>query len=255
MDSKAFYGHKLHPETRIFIAENIGDQYTVNQVDPAELSRAAVIDLNPTTADWLAWASKNCHNATVEYIRANEGDLEYTGNFEPNKKYPDRRAWARCDRELVLSGLMETPEDTSFYHMAGAIIGVEAATKFWRFCKERDRDVSAVDILTGWAASKKRLGKNVPQERYIELVGKLGDWAKKNILTPDQAKEMAAFMHDAPGEARLACWAALHGTKNILILHAAPGMPELLTKTAMGAEAPKAAASKPVAAPKTKKSK
>ena len=69
-DSKAFYGHRLHPETIIVIAENIGDAYTVNQSDPAEISRAATVHLDPTKEEFIDYISNKCDSALVEIGRA-----------------------------------------------------------------------------------------------------------------------------------------------------------------------------------------
>ena len=52
-------GHKLHPETRVFAAVNEGDDFQVNEMDPALLRRFFVADLEPTTEDWLSWARKS----------------------------------------------------------------------------------------------------------------------------------------------------------------------------------------------------
>ena len=113
-DSKAFDGNLLHDGTRVMVAVNIGDQYDVTPMDPAALSRYAVVDLDPTTQDWLDWANDNCNQALVEFIRSNEKYLEYKDTCEPNKKYPDRRAWGNLDAELAQSGLYSAPEDVVF---------------------------------------------------------------------------------------------------------------------------------------------
>ena len=61
-DSRKLNGHNLHPDTIIFAAVNggeHGENYQVNEMDPAELDRWSVWDIEPTVEDWLAWA-KDC---------------------------------------------------------------------------------------------------------------------------------------------------------------------------------------------------
>lgn len=220
-DSKAFYGNRLHDGTRIVIAENIGDAYMVNQSDPAEVSRAATVLLETTVEEWLDYANKTCHPATVEFIRQNHKALEHNGPFEPNKKYPDRRSWWKLDKELDRLGLFDEPNDHMFYVLAGAFLGAEQAGAFHKFCKERERHVSADDVLKDWNKAKARLGRNITAEQYIELSHKLESWMEKNTFTDDQADQVALFMKDCPPEPRLMVWVGSQKIKkNVLLLHA-----------------------------------
>ena len=233
-DSKAFYGNRLHDETFITVAENIGDMYTVNQSDPAEVSRGAVVELNPSQEEWLDYVQTKCDGAMVEFCRQNNKCIEHNGTFEPNKKYPDRRAWMQLDGELTSHKLYDNVEDPMFYVLTGAFLGVEVAGLFKKFCAERDRQVSAADILKDWNKSKIRLGKT-SNEIYVELVAKLGDWLKKHELDEKQARELAAFMHDAPPEPRMSTWAVIQKSmKNLLKVH--PLIEQLMVRTATGQE-------------------
>lgn len=200
MDSKAFYGRKLHPETRIFIAENIGEQYTVNQVDPAELSRAAVVALEPTVKDWLAWAEANLSDAVREYILSNERDLEHSGTCEPNTKYPDRRAWAKLDKEIDRLHLYEDPTNPLLYQIAGAFVGPAIGMRYADFCKNRNREVSAADIFKNWTACKKRLGKQLTVAKFVELSEKVVDFLGTTKLPPGGVTQYHEFLKDSPPE-------------------------------------------------------
>lgn len=236
MDSKAFYGYELHPETRIFVAENIGDQYSVNQIDPAELSRSAVIDLRPTVKDFLIYAESKCDRALVEYIRSNEKDLEYTGAFQGNKKYQDRRAWVRLDEQLTASGLYETPEHVMFYNMACSMIGTEIGTKFWKFCKERERDVKAIDMLTDAKAAFRRLGADTEHSKYVEIAHKIVDWLKENTLVDKQAAQLNVFLQTVQPEVGMLVWTVLSNSKENLFVafpHIRYTITSRLTKKAM----------------------
>lgn len=221
-DSKAFYGNHLHDETRVVVAENDGDEYQIQQCDPAEISRCATIILSPSVKDWLEYASTRCHEATIEFVRNNERLLENTDTFEPNKKYPDRRSWFKLDQEAQRLGLFDDPTNHLLYVLACSFLGVETGSKFEKFIKERNREVSAKDILTNWTKAKKRLAGNstIPSERYVECADKLSDWAQKNKLTYEQAEQYAKFMQDSPPEVMMTAWANLQkDVKNLAILH------------------------------------
>lgn len=235
-DSRKFYGYELHPETRIIIAENIGDQYQVQASDPAAISRYAIIDLEPTVEEWLAFANEHCSVELVEFIRTNPHLLDFTGTCENNAKYYDRRAWHRLDQELDRTGLLEDPANPLFYAMCLAMVGPEAGISFTKFCQTRDRQVSAADVLTDWEKAKKKMGKET-NEKYIELVGKLEDYFKKfkddETLTDEQTIQMAKFIHDCPAEPVMACWVALN-VNQATLLKVHPHVAPLIVKVASG---------------------
>lgn len=245
-DSKAFYGHVLHNESRICVAENVGQNYQVEQSDPAEVSRWVTVELEPDHEDWLKWADGKVHPACIEFIRANKKLLEHTGNFEPEKKYPDRRSWFKLDQELQRLGLYEdeNPNRVNLqYIMCGAFLGNEAGTKYDHFLMNREREIKATDILKDWNKAKKRLSrgqKGITNEQYVEATAKLGDWLKdvKNVLTKDQAKQYAKFMHDCPPEPRMSAWALLQkNPDNLFAVH--PFIEKLMVATASGADTSK----------------
>jgi len=248
-DSKAFDGNLLHDGTRVMVAVNIGDQYDVTPMDPAALSRYAVVDLDPTTQDWLDWADVTCNQALVEFIRSNEKYLEYKDTCEPNKKYPDRRAWGNLDSELTLSGLYEAPEDVVFCHMAASMVGFEAANAFWKFVKERDADISAEDVLADWSKVTPRLPKDEAKRhaKYVDIMGKLDHKLKTYVMTDAEAAQFGAYMKDAPAEVLMASWKSLNvNRQNAFKVHI--HIEELLVRTLAGnTPAPKAATPAPAA--------
>jgi hypothetical protein len=262
LDSHRFGEYPLHPDTRIFVAENIGEIYQVGQVDPAELSRCAVIDLDPTVDDWLTWAKEHCNQLLVDFIRANKNALEVDGKAmsEPQKKTPDRRAWARLDTELTRSGLYSEITSQVFYHMSASMIGLDFAQAWWDYCKNHDKMISAEDILKSWAKCKAKLGDDVAAEKFIELVNKLGDHLKKvgGNLTNQQTQQVVAFLKDCPAEPRVTMWAALYANTDLLrTVTSMAG--DLMVRTVTGGPvttgttANTATPAAPVAAPKTRK--
>ena len=253
-DSKAFYGSHMHDETRIVVAENVGQNYQVEQSDPAEVSRWVTVELDPSEEDWLVWADGKVHPATIEFIRANPKCLDHKGTFEPEKKYPDRRSWYKLDAEVQRLGLFDddTPNAGNLlYFMCGAFLGPEVGAKFTKFVGARDREIKATDILEDWKKSKKRLSKGqkgISNEQYVEATAKLSDWLKdkEHVLTDSQARQYSAFMHDCPPEPRMSAWALLQkNADNLFAVH--PYIEQLMVATASGQDTSKLAVPNPVA--------
>ncbi len=245
-DSKAFYGHVLHEESRICVAENVGQNYQVEQSDPAEVSRWTTVELSPDVEDWLDWAEDKVHPALIEYIRANKKNLEHTGNFEPEKKYPDRRSWYKLDGELQRLGLYESdnPNKINMQNiLCGAFLGPEIGNHFDRFLTQREKEIKATDILKDWKKAKKRLSKGqtaITSEQYVEATAKLGDFLKepKNVLNKNQARQYALFMTDCPPEARMTAFAQLQkNPNNLFTIH--PFIEKLMVATASGSDTSK----------------
>ena len=230
-DSKAFDGNLLHAETRVMVAVNIGDQYDVTPMDPAALSRYAVVDLDPSTQDWLDWANVNCNQAMVEFIRSNEKYLEYKDTCEPNKKYPDRRAWGNLDSELEQAGLYKDCNDVLFCHMAASMVGFEAANAYWNFMKERSADISAEDVIKDWATVKARLPKDEAKrhQKFIEIMGKLDHLLKTHTMNDGEAQQYGKYMHDAPAEVLMGAWKSINTNRaNLFKTH--PYIEDLLVR-------------------------
>lgn len=241
-DSKMFYGNRLHPETIVSIAENIGEQYSVNQTDPAEISRAATVTLEPSVEEYLEHIGAICNLAMVEFLRQNPARIEHNGVFEPNKKYPDRRTWVKLDGELQKLDLYNNPNDHLLYTLTGAFCGTEVASLFKSFCVERNRHVSAKEILTNWNDVKGRMGR-ISNDMYVELVQKIKDHLTREDkeMSAEEALELSRFMHDAPGDMRIATWAILtKNQKNVIKI--LPHIRQLLVDTINGESGKKAAA-------------
>jgi hypothetical protein len=235
-DSKAFDGNLLHEGSRVMVAVNIGDAYDVQPMDPAALSRYAVVDLEPTVQDWLSWAATNCHEALVEFIRSNERLLEHKGLAEPNTKTPDRRAWGNLDAELQQAGLYDQCNDPVFYHMTASMVGTEGAAKFWNFMKERAADISAADVLMDWNACSKRLPKDDVKRnaKFVDIMAKMNHHLAKHIMTPAEREEFVKFFKEAPAEVRFTCWKGLgqNVMENLIPIH--PQIRSLLVESTHG---------------------
>ena len=149
-DSRKLNGYELHPDTVVFAAINGGDhgsQYQVGEMDPAELDRWTVFDIEPSVEDWLSWAKDSeISEITWDFINQNRTHLEHMDDFEPNKVYPSRRSWERLDQCLRTANLLEESSAT-LYNLTAAFVGFEAAVSFNDFVANYDRQVSVDDIL------------------------------------------------------------------------------------------------------------
>ncbi len=223
-DSKAFYSTHLHPETRIVIAENVGDEYQVEACDPAEISRCATVDLRPSKQNFLDYIKPRVHPLMHEFLRQHQDLIEHEGAFEPNKKYADRRMWFKLDTELQNTKLYDDPSNGMLHVLVGSFVGTEPTSKFTNFLKEHNRQVSAEEILKDWRKAKKRLQlggqADISNESYMECSHKLVDKISKKKMTEDQVYELARFMFDAPGEVTMTIWPNLQkNMDNMMAVH------------------------------------
>ncbi len=87
-DSRKLNGHHLHEDTLIFAAINGGEhgaQYQVGDMDPAELDRWTVFDVEPSVEDWLEWGKENVSQITWDFINQNRQHLEHEGSLSPTR--------------------------------------------------------------------------------------------------------------------------------------------------------------------------
>ena len=135
-DSRKLAGHVLHPDTLIFAAVNGGTHagaasYQVGEMDPAELDRYTVFDVEPSIDDWISWAVVNCDSLVTDFIRNNTEHLEHNDDPEPNKVYPSRRSWARFSDTMSAACLLEAGQSNpAVFSLASAYLGFEAAVSF-----------------------------------------------------------------------------------------------------------------------------
>jgi hypothetical protein len=227
-DSRKLNGHTLHPDTRIFAAVNGGKHaanYQVGEMDPAELDRWAIFDVEPTVQDWLAWAKGKVDNVVFNFIQNNNAHLEHVdGEFEPNKKYPSRRSWKRCSDVLARSGMLETVGTKRFADvsnditsLAAAFIGTEGAIEFAEFCRN-NRQVTPEDIIIEGDMSKvESCGLN----EHVSLIMKMenSDLIKEEF-DDKRTANIARYFVSLPSEAAMKLWGAIGKNRtNTIKLH------------------------------------
>lgn len=212
-DSRKIAGNALHPDTLIFACVNGGEhgsQYQVGEMDPAELDRYTVFDVEPTVEDWLDWASSNVTQEIWDFINHNHGHLEHKSDYEPNKVYPSRRSWERLSK--TLSGMGDEIENSSStYQIAQAFIGFEGAVAFNNFLKDYDRQVSIEDLLDD---GKHELTKNWKINDHNAMVEKM---KSKDIfaerLSDTRLENLAKYFVSLPSEIVMVLWQSLAQTE------------------------------------------
>ena len=209
-DSRKLNGHKLHDDTLIFAAVNGGEhgaQYQVGEMDPAELDRWTVFDIEPSVEDWLAWANDSGISQEVfNFINQNRSHLEHTDDFEPNKVYPSRRSWERLDQCLAQAGLLEDASPALF-NLTSAFVGFEAAVAFNDFIQNYDRQVSTDDILIKGDFSKLAdFGIN----DHTAIIDKFeAEETFKDELPQDHIDNLARYFIMLPSEVAMKLWTVM----------------------------------------------
>ncbi len=215
-DSRKLNGHRLHPQTLIFAAINGGEhgqQYQVGEMDPAELDRWTVFDVEPSIEDWLAWANGRVDKMSWDFINSNRAHLEHKEDFEPNKVYPSRRSWERLSECLTAASLLEEASPALF-NLSAAFVGFEAAVAFNDFVQNYDRQVSIKDILVDGELDKV---KDFAINEHTALVEKMEANATfKEALPDEQVQNLAAYFLQLPSEVAMKLWTVMGQPDNNL---------------------------------------
>ncbi len=225
-DSRKINGWHLHPDTLIIAAVNGGDhgsQYQVGEMDPAELDRWSVFDVDPSVEDWLKWAQANVNGILWDFINHNRTHLEHIGDYEPNKVYPSRRSWTRLNDTLVPAGVFDEEGDRDLlFHLATAFVGFEAAVSFRDFVEKYEWQVSIEDILERGEIDKTAKWGINDHSAMIEKfeASKVFDVE----LSADQISNLAEYFVTLPSEVAMKLWTAIGDTEkieNVIALHKA----------------------------------
>jgi hypothetical protein len=221
-DSRKIAGYELHPDTLIFAAVNGGEhgaQYQVGEMDPAELDRYTVFDLEPSIEDWLDWAKGTVVTEVWDFINHNHGHLEHNDDYEPNKVYPSRRSWERLSN--TLSNLDDVQNGPLLYQLTTAFVGFEAAVAFNDFMKDYSRQVTVEDILD---EGKIDLTSDWKINDHNAMIEKFKAKECFHVrLTDDQLQNLADYFVSLPSEIAMTLWQAMgeteQATYNVAKLH------------------------------------
>ena len=231
-DSRKLNGWHLHPQTRIFAAVNGGEHsgassYQVGEMDPAELDRWTVFDVEPTVSDWLTWAKDKVDPVVWDFINQNHAHLEHmpdSGGYEPNKVYPSRRSWVRYNKTIDGACFLAEPKQNlaSIYNLATSFLGFEAAVAFRDFCENYERMVTIEDIIDH---GKVELTEDFGINDQLALCEKLeASELLQSPLSSSQIQNLANWFVTLPSEVAMKLFAAIGANadnSNVIALHGA----------------------------------
>ena len=210
-DSRKLAGGSLHPETRIISAVNggeHGDQYQVNEMDPAELDRYTVFDVEPSIEDWLDWGKDNVDGLVWDFINQNRNHLEHSDDFEPNKVYPSRRSWKRLNDCLTSAALLQEGEASPvLFNLACGFVGFEAAVSFNDFVKNYERQVTIEMVLDDGKIEK--TGQFDINEHNALIEKMEAKEVFKKVLSSEQIQNLADYFITLPSECSMKLWTVL----------------------------------------------
>ena len=212
--------YRLHPETRIVAAVNAGAEYDVNDMDPALLRRFWVCDLEPTTEDWITWATdEKLDDVLVDFIRQNPAHLRVDPTqVEPGTVAPNPASWHRLADTYASCGMSPSniagtrPE--GFYALATGFVGFEAAIALTEFVEKYEMVISAEDIINSYDDVKERIAE-AEASTVAGIIEKVTVHCKDNEWKAKQAKNVAAFADDLGGEMLVQLWNAISTTQNL----------------------------------------
>ena len=221
-DSRKIAGHTLHPDTLIFAAVNGGThgaQYQVGEMDPAELDRYTVFDIEPSTEDWLDWAKDNVLQEVWDFINQNHQHLEHNDDYEPNKVYPSRRSWQRLSD--TLAAFNEVEHGPVLYHISTSFVGFEAAVAFNDFIEKYERQVTVENIID---EGRLDLVKDWKINDHNALIEKFKARALfDSELEDNQIQNIANYFVTLPSELAMSLWQVMgsgeKATYNVAQLH------------------------------------
>jgi hypothetical protein len=204
-DSRKLNGHNLHPDTIIFAAVNggeHGEQYQVNEMDPAELDRWSVWDIEPTVEDWLAWGKNNVDSLIWDFINQNRNHLEHQGDIEPNKRYPSRRSWDRLDKVLKQADALEA--SPAMFNLAQSFVGFEAAVALNDFAQNYERVVSVEQLLNG---ERQEALAAFSLNEHCAMIEKIeSEEICQAEFSDDHVENLAKYFVSLPSEAAMKLW-------------------------------------------------
>ena len=216
-DSRKINGWNLHPETLIVAAVNGGEhgaQYQVGEMDPAELDRWTVFDVEPSDEDWLKWANGKVNSILWDFVNHNRQHLEHKGDFEPNKVYPSRRSWKRFNDTAAATGVFDEEGDRDLlFNLATAFVGFEGAVSLRDFVEKYEWQVSIEDILDAGDLSRTEKWGINDHAAMIEKFEASDSFAEP--LTEDQITNLAEYFVTLPSEVAMKLWTVIGDSDNI----------------------------------------
>lgn len=209
-------GNRLHPQTRVFAAVNASAAYQVNEMDPAFLDRFFVVDLSPTAEDFFAYAesidsrtgNSRLDADLIRFLKERSTRLDPNMGANPGTVQPSRRSWFRLDKSFKSSKTYEKDLNADTiaygraYSMALGFVGQECSNDLVDFLKKRESRFTAINVYQEYPQHQAKI-KRLGQDKLNTLIDMVVDHAKTNVVTVEEAQNLARFVTDLPGELRV----------------------------------------------------
>jgi hypothetical protein len=213
-DSHSFNGLDLHPSTIVVAAVNGGKhgaEYQVGEMDPAELDRWTIYDVEPTIDDWLEWSKDKVNPLMWAFVNQNRDHLEHREAFQPDEIYPSRRSIVRLDSVLARAGLYTNAKQNLdlVMNLAMGFIGLGAAASLREFVVNYEDHLTAEDIVNNgrWAETKEwGVNEHLAMSTKIANSGLLGV-----VLSKKQLENVANYFVTLPSEVAAQFWVMFCG--------------------------------------------
>ena len=198
---RALHTHQLDPRHKVVVTINPPDgTYQVATLDRALLDRMVMIYVETDYRCWARYAeSRNFDRDVRQFLAAHNQMLACQGSPLDMQMEPSERAWEMVS---TLRRKCRFPQDLEMEIYAG-IVGNEAAGLFLQWCLEnRERPVTAEEVLDGWAesAARVRAQRDDLQAATLNLlVTRLQNNAR---LTTAQEKNLVAYIDVLPRDLR-----------------------------------------------------
>lgn len=221
--------YKLHPQTRVYAAVNAGNEYDVNDMDPALLRRFYVCDLESTKEDWIKWAKSNgVDPMIVEFIEMHGSQLNVkVSEVKPGEVFPTPASWTRLDEcikyaNIQLSKIAGSNKSSATLNaLSLGLVGQSAAAEFVKFIRSYNNILTAENILNDLEDYLDRI-KKIDNDKLNALIGKIFEHASLNDWTDEQAANCAIFSKLISQEMLIFLWnqvSKCKREKNIIALH------------------------------------
>ena len=223
-DSRKINGYSLHENTVIVAAVNGGEhgsEYQVGEMDPAELDRYTVFDVEPTVEDWLTWSKGEVSEVVWDFINQNRSHLEHLDNFEPNKVYPSRRSWVRLDKTLkTCPDQAAQMHEPLLFTLSQGFVGFEAAIALRDFAINYGKQVTVEDVIHEGNVS---MTKDFDINEHGALIEKMeASGIFNTLLSESNLSNLAGYFVSIPGEMAMKLFSIVGKSplrENILSFH------------------------------------
>jgi hypothetical protein len=169
-------------------------------MDPAELDRWTIFDVEPSVDDWLDWASDKVNPLMWNFVNHNRDHLEHKDSFDPTEIYPSRRSIERLDKTLTRAGLYDNIKQNldSVMNISMGFIGLGSAAAFREFAVNFEYQLTAEDIVDhGRWAETTEWGVN----EHLSMTTKLSNSGMlDNELDEGQLTNVANYFITLPSE-------------------------------------------------------